>query len=212
MKKNMIVFAFFFTATSFCTYEFSKKYDITDFLELESDDNGNDSNRTIPNLGGQIANTSTAFDYFQPEDSLSSVVNGADDDFDVSVPICSKNVNYDSPLMLAIFDKNYARVKKILNDEISDIDYQNKDGQTALHYAVLYGSYPITKFLLQAGAEVDCMDHLNRTPLHLAAQNDNVRIVQLLIEYDANPMIQDNNNKVPRDYTQDLQVLALVDF
>ena len=49
----------------------------------------------------------------------------------------------------------------------ADVSFQDKDGQSALHYASLTGSIEIVRCLLEHGAPVGQRDFRGRTPLHL---------------------------------------------
>ncbi|KAJ8943089.1 hypothetical protein NQ318_009163 [Aromia moschata] len=63
--------------------------------------------------------------------------------------------------------------------------YNNFD-QGPLHFAVRFGDYPLTKTLLEKGADVNVMDIFGNTPLSLACiENPSLDIIRLLIEYGA---------------------------
>lgn len=75
-------------------------------------------------------------------------------------------------LHIAVWRDDTATVKELL--EIAPIDLRNSRGQTALHLAVARGALPLTKQLLDRGADIDAKDQYQYTPLHTAVQNHRV--------------------------------------
>ena len=63
-------------------------------------------------------------------------------------------------------------------------DFQDKDGFTALHYAVESANLQLINVLVSKGARVDCQNHWNQTPLHCAVQRENTPLLQeILLAY-----------------------------
>ncbi len=177
----------------------SPQENLSELLDLESDDNDNDDNLAMPNQIAQMPESPNAFDSSN-QDGVMTGPNGALDDFDSSVPGAIKNPRQDSPLMLAVLDNDIAQVKNLLKDQKNIIDEQNKDGQTALHYAAFRNDSQILTLLLDNQALIDSIDSLGRTPLHFASQNDSFAAAQILVERKANLTIKDNEDKIPEDY------------
>ena len=48
---------------------------------------------------------------------------------------------------------------------VVDLDYQDKEGRTAMHYAVILGRYEVYKALVECGATITILDNLNKQPL-----------------------------------------------
>lgn len=61
------------------------------------------------------------------------------------------------------------------------VDSVNKFGLTALQQASLDGNVDIVNFLLEKGADLNCVDSDGRTALHLAAQEGHLGVVSLLV-------------------------------
>ena len=177
----------------------SPQENLSELLDLENDDNGNDDNLAMPNQIGQMPESPNAFDSFNQEDMMIGL-NGAQDDFDTFVPEAIKNPRQDSPLMLAVLDNDIAQVKNLLKNKKNNVNYQNKDGQTALHYAALRNDSQLVRLLLDNQALIDSIDSLGRTPLHFASQNDSFDAAQILVERKANLTIKNNDDKIPGDY------------
>jgi len=198
--KKIYNFAFILCLVlSFSIYSLDRSNDISVLLDLESDDNGDDDNLAMPNQIGQIQQSPNAFDSFNQEDMITGI-NGAQDDFDSSVPGPIKNIRQDTPLMLAVLDNNVDEVKKLLKNEKNNIDEQNKDGQTALHYAAYRNDTQLVRLLLDNKALIDNVDNLGRTPLHFASQNDSFAAAEILVHDKANLSIKDNDDKTAEDY------------
>ncbi|XP_075213422.1 uncharacterized protein LOC142319717 isoform X2 [Lycorma delicatula] len=62
-----------------------------------------------------------------------------------------------------------------------DINLQDMQGRSAVHYAAKQGHLDALQLLTRAGCQVDLGDADNHTPLHLAAARDHVNVAELLI-------------------------------
>ena len=62
------------------------------------------------------------------------------------------------------------------------LDLRDREGSTALHWAVYAGNADAVSSLLKHGAAYHLADRHRRTPLHLAALSDNSRVLQLLLQ------------------------------
>lgn len=67
---------------------------------------------------------------------------------------------------------------------------------TALHLAAHYSNHYSTNQLIKAGAEVNCLDHLNQTPLHIAVIKDNIS-TSLLVKAKANVILTNHLGQTP---------------
>ena len=98
-----------------------------------------------------------------------------------------------TPLMIASKMSNVNNVALLIRHG-ADIDLQNKNGRTALHYAVenYCGSCEVLSCLLENGADVNKgTDDINCTPLMIASRKGQVNVVALLIRHGANIECQD---------------------
>ncbi|KJP86507.1 hypothetical protein AK88_03883 [Plasmodium fragile] len=80
---------------------------------------------------------------------------------------------------------NIAVVKKCL-EKNADINYFDKIGRRALHYACAGGYYEICELLINNGAKVNVSDYKHWTPLHIAVTKMHKEITELLLKNDAN--------------------------
>jgi hypothetical protein len=77
-------------------------------------------------------------------------------------------------LLQALFAGDVAKVATLLaaQDLQSFLNYQNKDGFTALHAATANDDLDVTRLLIEAGCNVNVTSVLGRTPLMTVAQSD----------------------------------------
>lgn len=106
--KN-IIFMVLMSIISFDLYCLNKNNDVSVILDLESDDNGNDSNLAIPELGGQIPKSPNAFDN-EANRNILFADDGTIDDLDVSIEFKIKE-----QLVAALLNNDRVAVKKILH-------------------------------------------------------------------------------------------------
>ncbi len=95
------------------------------------------------------------------------------------------NLNINELANISFMEFLKHRINKYIS-LISDLNQQNRDGQTALHIAVHYQIYEIVKLLIEAGSDIDKENSDGQTALHIAACCHNYKIVNLLIEAGAN--------------------------
>ena len=81
-----------------------------------------------------------------------------------------------TPLVDAVRQQDVAAVRALLKSG-ADVNRQEGDGATALHWAANADSTELVRLLLDAGASPAAANDLGVTPLHLAAANGNVAIV-----------------------------------
>ena len=68
----------------------------------------------------------------------------------------------------------------------ADVNAQQGDGTTALHWAANLDNLALADLLIRAGARVDAANDLGSTPLHLACTNRSAAMVDRLLEAKAN--------------------------
>ena len=102
------------------------------------------------------------------------IKNGAD--------VNAHTFHIETPLMLASRD-GHVNVVTFLIKHGADVDLQDKDGDTALHYAASFSDvFPeIVETLLNLGASHMC-NHQGLTPLHQACISANIAVVEYLIQ------------------------------
>ncbi len=92
-----------------------------------------------------------------------------------------------SPLIKAVKLEDFTQVEEMLNKSKKNIDDLDRNGKTALFYAVDKHSLDLTNLLLKSGANPNkAGKQFGRTPLMQAARNGDTDIAELLIRHGAN--------------------------
>ena len=78
-----------------------------------------------------------------------------------------------------------------------DVNEQNCDGDTALHYAADKGNKVLVEALLSWGAEVDRQDLEGRTPLYGACEEGHLACVTTLLKAGASFSLPTNDGSLP---------------
>jgi len=92
----------------------------------------------------------------------------------------------DLRLIQAIKNHDDASARALLAQH-ADVNAQQGDGATALHWAAYHDDLTMADALIRAGARVDTANDLGATPLHLACTNRSARMVDRLLAAKANP-------------------------
>ena len=74
------------------------------------------------------------------------------------------------------------KVLEIISQKNLDINYQNEDGFTALHYACDEGNLKIVEILIKAHANINIKNNDKKTPLHISVTRGYFDITKLLVE------------------------------
>ncbi len=93
-------------------------------------------------------------------------------------------------LMLAVWHQREQAVGSILKRGVN-VNHQDKDGDTVVHGAALYGNTRILTLLLDGGANPNVNNKLGGTALMWAAAYGHEEIVSLLLTRGADPKIRD---------------------
>lgn len=108
-----------------------------------------------------------------------------------------KNVNLeatdeagDTPLIIAA-KSNFEDLSLFFLDQGSAVNHANKDGSTALHYAVENKLYGLVDQLIEKKADINLTTHNGETPLFIACITNSMQLVDLLISEGADVNIAD---------------------
>ncbi|RAJ16910.1 hypothetical protein LY08_00686 [Olleya aquimaris] len=89
------------------------------------------------------------------------------------------NSNYGTPLMAAVY-KGYTKIVAILLQHDANPNIQDKQGGTAMHYAVLFKKYDIIKLLVDADADFNIKNNANKSALDFAISYKDETLNELL--------------------------------
>ena len=134
-------------------------------------------------------------------------LNGNEDDLDVEYDHndesqALENYRHNSILEIAVMNNDVSQVQELLNNQKIDINYQNKDGRTALHFAAAQDNNRIAQLLLEHGANITTADWQGWTPLHVAVDANAFAVVKTLIDHKANLFTENVEGKTPQDYAK----------
>ena len=125
----------------------------------------------------------TALHYAVKRKNFDAVSCLVDNRADVNLFTSSKQ----TPLMMACQSHDMEIINFLGINKGTDVNLQDRDGQSALHFASLDSCY----WLIQNLADVNMCDNHNCTPLMLASRNTDVKKVAMLIENGAKVDLQD---------------------
>ncbi|WIH81251.1 ankyrin repeat domain-containing protein [Brachyspira pilosicoli] len=113
--------------------------------------------------------------------------------FDLESRIKTDRSDYDyTPLMIAVYKKDYDMVKYLL-DKGANPNTANNEKKTALMIAIANNNFDISKLLIQQGANINTKDEYGYTALMRAAMIGDYEMVKFLLENDANINTKDND-------------------
>ena len=92
----------------------------------------------------------------------------------------------------------------------SILNIKNKSTLTPLHISCLNGFYEFSQYLINLGANMNCVDKENKTPLFYAIQSNNIRIIKFLILSGANKYIKDNKGMIALNYVDDINIIDIL--
>ena len=93
-------------------------------------------------------------------------------------------------LMIAVWHERNDAARKLIQMG-SDVNHQDKDGDTPIHGAAWFGNMSVLGMLLDARANPNVKNKLGGTPLMWAAAYGHDQAVRLLLERGADPRIKD---------------------
>ena len=95
------------------------------------------------------------------------------------------------------FSNIIKQIKSLQKQTYININYQDENGYTALHYACEEGNLKIVETLLNANCNPNIKNNLNQTPIHLSTERGYFDITKKLIESGAKLNIEDSENNYP---------------
>ncbi len=107
-----------------------------------------------------------------------------------------------TPLMDSIISENFIVTEFLINKRV-EFDQFDRDGKTALYYAIEGHQYRIVERLIDCGANFDSIqirsngENVKTTYVHVATQFANIRSLQFLLDLGGNPSALDSFGRSP---------------
>lgn len=96
-----------------------------------------------------------------------------------------------NPLIYAVKSENMAIVELLVKEKYVNLDHQDKDKNTSLHYSVIQRKYELIDILVDNGADIDVQNADGQTALMVAAKAGDDKLVDYLLDYGANKKLRD---------------------
>ena len=113
--------------------------------------------------------------------------------------INNKDENNETLLSYAIKRKNISIIDLLLTSPLLDYSYQNIQGNSYLHLAVMYELESIIKILVKKGIDINMKNIDGNTALHYAYSANNYKIIILLIKNKIDFTIKNNQGLIAEE-------------
>jgi len=141
---------------------------------------------------------------------------------DKGADINSKKYNEETVLMLASKYGKYRATEFLLSKEIEP-NFQDRDGNTALHHLVLSESFDNPKskhnlirtlrvLLSNKDIDLNIKNNDGHTPLMIASLNNNLEVVRNLLQSRANPNIKDDQGYTAFNLATNPEIKSLIEM
>ena len=107
-----------------------------------------------------------------------------------------QNKYFLTPLYLAVY-KEHLEIAQLLLNRGCDVNKQDNNGKTLLHWAASHDHLKLVKFLLDSGADINKQDDNGETPLHWAACQGHLKLVKFLLDRGADLNLQTKYGYTP---------------
>ena len=117
-----------------------------------------------------------------------------------------------TPLHEAVRDGQTDTATGLLQEKATDVNAQDENGRTPLHYTATNGESGLAEMLIAAGADVNIRDDDGNTPLHLAARNSFADIAEMLLENGADPGVENGEGNTAFDIAEEIDSADMIDL
>ena len=117
--------------------------------------------------------------------------------------INSKDQKDETFLSYAIKRKNEEQAELIVTSPILDLTYQDTNGNSYLHLAIINQMENIARILVEKGININIINNDGNTALHFAYSTGDIKIISFLIENNAALKIKNNDGLIPEEIETD---------
>jgi ankyrin repeat protein len=96
-----------------------------------------------------------------------------------------------NPLIYAVKGENMPLVELLVREKYVNLDHQDKDKNTSMHYSVIQQKYELIDLLVDSGANIDAQNADGQTPLMVAAKAGDDKLTDYLLDYGVNKKLRD---------------------
>ncbi|MGE3262141.1 MAG: ankyrin repeat domain-containing protein [Bacteriovoracia bacterium] len=181
-----------------------KKYDLEKYLkEIDKGDGifGGVAKRSNLNMlrRGESAPVVVAANTAPVKEAAKPIKAGGASKAEVKAPA---KKSLDEQLMDQVMMGNLPKVQNLVKNG-ANVNYQDEDGNSSLHFAVLKEHQEIIQFLIIKGAKVNIQTKMGTTPLmQVAIDNAPKIIADLLVQNDADPKIKNKDGFTALDIAE----------
>ena len=122
----------------------------------------------------------------------------------------------DTPIHIASQNGHLQIVQYLIEEQNVDKDIKGNADWTPLHYVCWKNKgnsqFPIVKYLISIGANIEAKDGIGKRPLHCACEKGDLPIVKFLISKGAEIEPKDKNHKTPLNYASNSGKIDVVKF
>ena len=115
----------------------------------------------------------------------------------------SKDQKNETFLSYALKRKNSEIAELILTSPILDISYQDENGNSYLHLAVINRLENIVRILIQKGININMQNKDGNTALHFAYSINDFKYISIIIENEGDLTIKNNEGLLPEEIKAD---------
>ena len=115
----------------------------------------------------------------------------------------SKDQKNETFLSYALKRKNSEIAELILTSPILDVSYQDENGNSYLHLAVINRLENIVRILIQKGINVNMQNKDGNTALHFAYSINDIKYISFIIENNGDLTIKNNEGLLPEEIKKD---------
>lgn len=94
-------------------------------------------------------------------------------------------------LIYAVKSGNVPLVEMLVKEKYVNLDHQDKDKNTSLHYSVIQRNYELIDLLVDNGADIDVQNADGQTALMVAAKAGDDKLTDYLLDYGADKKLRD---------------------
>ncbi|MBU1054781.1 MAG: ankyrin repeat domain-containing protein [Proteobacteria bacterium] len=110
-------------------------------------------------------------------------------------------------LFILATSKDLQDIVKLMLAKGQNVNYRNKEGQSAIHYAA---SKAMLEFLIANGAQLNALDQNNASALHFAVADGRLEVVQALLDKNVDIMQKTKQGYTPLHFVNDPQTAKLL--